>query len=53
MKLLKAILMCKFNLDEEETDRLLSKSRKDKTLGKWYGIAKIKLEQEYDKNKEE
>lgn len=52
MELLKTILMCKFNLDSDEADNIINKSKKDGTLAEWYGIAKIKLEQEYERNKE-
>ena len=52
MELLKSILMIKFNLDNDEADKLVEKSKREGNLHEWYGIAKIKLEQEYERNRE-
>lgn len=51
MELLKSILMIKFNLDNDEVDKLVEKSKREGNLDEWYGIAQIKLEQEYERNK--
>ena len=51
MELLKSILMIKFNLDDDEVDNLVKKAKREGNLDEWYGIAQIKLEQEYERNK--